>query len=79
MNMYIRAIGTVNYVFVTGSYTQLNFQKNEVVSGKCQFFLVFQKTCFKVLKTFKVPIDCHVKTCRSYKRRAILKIPSTVF
>ena len=23
--------------------------------------------------------DCHIKTCRSLKRRAILKIPSTVF
>ena len=31
---------------------------------------VFQKICFKV----KV-----LKTCRSLKRRAILKIPSTVF
>ena len=40
MNMYIRAIGTVNHVFVTGSYTQLNFQKNEIVSGKCPFFVI---------------------------------------
>ena len=40
MNMYIRAIGTVNHVFVTGSYTQLNFQKNEVVSGKCPFIVI---------------------------------------
>ena len=42
---------------------------------------VFQKICFKVkvLKTFKIFSDCHIKTCRSLKRRAILKIPSTVF
>ena len=42
---------------------------------------VFQKICFKVkvLKTFETFIDCHIKTCRSLKRRAILKIPSTVF
>ena len=36
---------------------------------------VFQKICFKVkvLKTLKIPNDCHIKTCRSLKRRAILK------
>ena len=42
---------------------------------------LFQKICFKgkVLKTFETFTDCHIKTCRSLKRRAILKIPSTVF
>ena len=37
--------------------------------------------CFKVkvLKTFETFIDCHIKTCRSLKRRAIMKIPSTIF
>ena len=42
---------------------------------------VFQKICFKVkvLKSFKISTDCHIKTRRSLKRRAILKIPSTVF
>ena len=42
---------------------------------------VFQKICFKVevLKTFKASTNFHVKTCPSLKRRAILKIPSTVF
>ena len=42
---------------------------------------VFQKICFKVkvLKTFETFTDCHIKTCRSLKRRAILKISSTVF
>ena len=34
----------------------------------------------KVLKTFKIPSDCHIKTCLSaIKRSAILKIPSAVF
>ena len=33
----------------------------------------------KVLKTFKTSSDCHIKTYRSLKRRAILKIPATVF
>ena len=42
---------------------------------------VFLKICFKVevLKTFETLTDCHIKTCRSLKRRTILKIPSTVF
>ena len=44
-------------------------------------FFVFQKICFevKVLKTFKIFNDCHIKTCRSPKRRAILKIPRIIF
>ena len=42
---------------------------------------VFQKICFKVkvLKTFKISTECHIKACRSLKWRAILKIPTTVF
>ena len=42
---------------------------------------VFQKIYFrvKVLKTFKIPIDCHINTCLSLKMRAIRKISSTVF
>ena len=39
----------------------------------------FQKVCFKVkvLKTFKFSTDFRIKTCRSLKRRANLKIPSS--
>ena len=42
---------------------------------------VFQKICSKVklLKTFETFTDCHIKACRSLKRRAIQKIYSTVF
>ena len=42
---------------------------------------VFQKIYFKVkvLKSFKISSDCHIKACRSLKWRAILKIPSTIF
>ena len=42
---------------------------------------VFQKTCYKVkvLKKFKVSTERHMKTCRSLKRRAILKILSIIF
>ena len=43
--------------------------------------LVFQRTFFKVniLKTFKIPCDCHIKPCSSLKRRALLKIPRINF
>ena len=42
---------------------------------------VLQKISFKVkvLKTFETFTDSHIKTCRSLKRRAILKIFSSVF
>ena len=42
---------------------------------------LFQKIYFKVKvsKTFKISTDCHIKTCRSLKRRANMKIPSTAF
>ena len=33
----------------------------------------------RVLKMFETFTDCHIKTSRSLKRRAIVKIPSTVF
>ena len=40
---------------------------------------VFQKICFKIkaLKTFEISSDCHIKTHRTLKRRAILKTAST--
>ena len=42
---------------------------------------VSQKIClkFKVSKTFEISSDCHIKTCRSLKQRALLKVPSTFF
>ena len=58
-----------------------------IFSAKKRFFnvlknvFVFEKICFKfkVLKTFKTFSECHVKKHRSLKRKAILKIRSTVF
>ena len=42
---------------------------------------VFQKICFKIkaFKTFKISIDCHIKTCRSLKRRGIFENPKYCF
>ena len=65
----------------------LTLVSDRVVSTKKRYssFLrkvfVSQKICFKakVLKKFETFTDCHIKTCRSLKRRAILKISSTVF
>ena len=36
---------------------------------------VFQKICLKIeaLKSFKISSNCHIRTCWSLKRRAILK------
>ena len=50
-------------------------------SGLLKKVSVFQKIYFKVkvLKTLKISSGCHIKTWRSVKRRAILKITSTVF
>ena len=31
------------------------------------------------IEMFKISNDCHIKTCQSLKRRAILKIPSIAF
>ena len=40
----------------------------------------FQKIYFKVkvLKSFEIFSDCHIKPCRSLKWKAILKIPSII-
>ena len=77
----------LNIGFWYGSFVWQWCVLNLVLSTKnwCSSFLkkvfVFQKICFKakVLKTFKIFTDCHIKTCLSVKRRTILKIPSTVF
>ena len=41
---------------------------------------VFQKICFRVklVKTLKISSDYQIKTCRSVKQKAILKIPIIV-
>ena len=40
MNMYIWAIGILNQLLIRDSYTQLNFQKDEVAGGKRPFFVM---------------------------------------
>ena len=39
MNIYIWEIGTLNQLFIRGSYTQIKFS-NEVVSDKSPFFVI---------------------------------------
>ena len=40
MNMYIWGIGTLNQLFIKGSYTQIKFSKNEIITGKIAFFVI---------------------------------------
>ena len=42
---------------------------------------VFQKTCLKIdiFKPFQIPSHSHIKIRQSFKRRAILNIPSMIF
>ena len=40
MNMNIWTIDTLNQLFITGSFTQIKFSKNEVVSDKSPLFLI---------------------------------------
>ena len=69
----------VLYGNVALSFVLLSTKKR--YSSFLRKILVFQKTCFKVkvLKTFKIPSGCHIKTCQNLIWRAIFKIPSTVF
>ena len=70
-----RAVSNGNDVF-----SVLVFSTKMLYYSFLKKVFVFQKTCFKVkvLKTFETFTDCHIKTYQSLKRRAILKIPSTV-
>ena len=63
------------------AFSILVLSTKKLYSSFLKKVFVFLKICFKVkvLKTSKVFTDCHIKTCWSLKRRAILKIPSTVF
>ena len=40
MNMNICVVGTSNQLFRRGSYSETNFQKNKVVTGKIPSFLI---------------------------------------
>ena len=40
MNTDIWVIGTLNQLFVRGSYNEIKFSKNKVVSGKTPLFVI---------------------------------------
>ena len=74
MNMDIWVVGTLKQSLLCENLKpKQNFRKNKVVARKTLFpvisFLkrvcVLQKSCFKikVLKTFRISSDCHIKTC----------------
>ena len=70
---------TVLYENVTLSMTLLSTKQR--YTRFLKMVLILHKTCFKVKvsKMFKISSDCHIRTCRSRKRRAIIKIPATIF
>ena len=63
------------------AFSILLFSTKKRDSSFLKKIFVFHKICFrvKVLKACKISTDCHIKACRSLKRKAILEIPSTVF
>ena len=85
-NLLLENLGTLR--ILTGKkHPKIDVFSILVVSAKKRYssFLekvfVFLNVWIKVnvLKTSKTSTDCEIKTCRSLKRRAILKIPRTVF
>ena len=64
-----------------GAFLILVFSTKKRYSSFLKMFVIAQKICFKVkvLKTLKIYTDCHIKTSRSLRRKAILKISSTFF
>ena len=80
-------LGGCFWLFVRGFYTQLNFQKIEVFSGKTSFFVI-STFSLPFLFVLTVPFDRSVLygniallivVLSTKKRRAVLKIPSIVF
>ena len=67
-------------MFGNVTFSILLFSTKKQYSSSLKKVFVFQLICFKVKIsiTFKISSHCHIKTCRSLKRRAILK-PSTIF
>ena len=54
MNMAIWVVGTSNQLLITDPYTETNFQKNKVDTGKTMFF---------VIGPFCIPHSIHLNIC----------------
>ena len=69
------------FLYGNDAFSVLVLSTKKQYSRLLKKFFVFRKISFevKVLKTFKISTDCQIKTCRSLKLRAILKITSIVF
>ena len=66
-------------LYGNGPFSILVLSTKKWNSSFLKTVFVLQKICLKLLKTFKILTDCHIKTYWSLKRRAPLKIPGTVF
>ena len=71
----------MSVLFENDAFSILVLSTKKRYSSFSKKVFVFQRifSKVKVLKTFKIFTDCYIKTRRSLKRMAILKIPSTVF
>ena len=66
-------------LYGNGPFSILVLSTKKWNSSFLKTVFVLQKICLKLLKTFKILTDCHIKTYWSLKWRAPLKIPGTVF
>ena len=76
--LFVLTLASDNIAVLYGNnaFSIFSFNQKTVL----QFFERFPFSGKSVLlKQFKIFTDCRIKTCRSFKRRVILKIPSTVF
>ena len=68
-------------LYGNAAFSILVFSTKKRYSSLSKKVFVFQKIYFivRVLKTFKISTDFHIKSCRSLTRRGILKIPECSF
>ena len=67
--MDIWVAGTSNELFLKGSKTGKKiFKKTKVVTGKTPLFVIGP---FCSRRSVCLNTDCHIKTCRSLRRRAL--------
>ena len=73
-SIYVRCPGGPDWAVLYGSvaFPVLVLSTKKQCSRFLRRVSIFQKNCFKVelLKTFKISVYCHIKTCLSLKRRA---------
>ena len=77
----LKILSDLPVLYGNGAFLILVLSTKKRYSNFLKRVCVFRKIYFtvKVLKMFEILTDCHIKTCRSRKRRAVVKIHSTIF